>query len=104
MAVKQKSTAPSGLKITRSGLKFVTEWNQPSEGYEAQEHGHNLSYGFVDNYYKDLKGGIGKNAKKKTVDLDNEDGYGYGQFMTYYPYTYNVLSHFSFRVRGRSPT
>ena len=34
MGKSKKSTKPSGLKITRSGMKFICEWKIQSGGYD----------------------------------------------------------------------
>ena len=88
MGKSKKSTKPSGLKITRSGMKFICEWKIPSGGYDDGQQ------------FKSTPGGsanVGKKDTKKTISISASD---------YYP-NLNAqgkhkkkLTAFSFKVRG----
>lgn len=88
MGKSKKSKKPSGLKITRSGMKFICEWKIPSGGYDDGQQ------------FKSTPGGsanVGKKDTKKTISISASD---------YYP-NLNAqgkhkkkLTAFSFKVRG----
>ena len=90
MGKSKKSKKPSGLKITRSGMKFICEWKIPSGGYDDGQQ------------FKSTPGGsanVGKKDTKKTISISASD---------YYP-NLNAqgkhkkkLTAFSFKVRSHA--
>lgn len=94
----KKSAAPSGLTISRDGLKFTIEWKIPSKGYGA---GQWLWYRlrtkkkgatkWTWGKWKEIS--IGHKTTKKTVSLDKTK---------YYPATSKRLSGIEFKVKGKS--
>lgn len=95
---KKKSAAPSGLTISRDGLKFTIEWKIPSEGYGA---GQWLWYRLRTKkngatkwtWGKWKKISVGHKTTKKTVSLDKTK---------YYPATSKQLNAIEFKVKGKS--
>lgn len=95
---KKKSAAPSGLTISRDGLKFTIEWKIPSKGYGA---GQWLRYRlrtkkkgatkWTWEKWKEIS--VGHKTTKKTVSLDKTK---------YYPATSKRLSGIEFKVKGKS--
>lgn len=94
----KKTTAPSGLTITRDGLKFTIEWKIPSKGYGA---GQWLWYRlrtkkkgatkWTWGKWKEIS--VGHKTTKKTVSLDKTK---------YYPATSKRLNAIEFKVKGKS--
>lgn len=95
---KKKSAAPSGLTISRDGLKFTIEWKIPSKGYGA---GQWLWYRlrtkkkgatkWTWGKWKEIN--VGHKTTKKTISLDKTK---------YYPATSKRLSGIEFKVKGKS--
>ena len=95
---KKKSAAPSGLTISRDGLKFTIEWKIPSKGYGAGQWlwyrlrtKKNGSAKWTWGKWKKIS--VGHKATKKTVSLDKTK---------YYPATSKRLSGIEFKVKGKS--
>lgn len=95
---KKKSAAPSGLTISRDGLKFTIEWKIPSKGYGAGQWlwyrlrtKKNGSTKWTWGKWKKIS--VGHKATKKTVSLDKTK---------YYPATSKRLSGIEFKVKGKS--
>lgn len=94
----KKSAAPSGLTISRDGLKFTIEWKIPSKGYGA---GQWLWYRLRTKkngatkwtWGKWKKISVGHKTTKKTVSLDKTK---------YYPATSKRLNAIEFKVKGKS--
>ena len=95
---KKKSAAPSGLTISRDGLKFTIEWKIPSKGYGAGQWlwyrlrtKKNGSTKWTWGKWKKIS--VGHKATKKTVSLDKTK---------YYPVTSTRLNAIEFKVKGKS--
>lgn len=95
---KKKSAAPSGLSISRDGLKFTIEWKIPSKGYGAGQWlwyrlrtKKNGSTKWTWGKWKKIS--VGHKATKKTVSLDKTK---------YYPVTSTRLNAIEFKVKGKS--
>ena len=86
-----KTKAPSGLTITRKGLKFVCEWK-----ITAKDHGAGQELQYKTNLMKNwMSVTVGKTVTSKTVSLTAS---------YYFPNTSKKITSFSFRVRGKSAT
>jgi len=80
-----KSSKPTGLKITRNGLKFTCEWTIPKAGYGDGQKFKSTGQSEVS---------IGKTVKKKVITLSADN---------YYPTSgKKKLAKFTFHVRGNS--
>ena len=98
MAKKKKSAAPSGLTISRDGLKFTIEWKIPAKKYEDGQwlwyrlHTKNAGASKWDwTKWKEID--VGKSATKKTVALDAKN---------YYPVSSKLLNAIEFKVKGKT--
>ena len=89
---KKKSTAPSGLSISRDGLKFTISWKIPAKKYEDGQwlwyrlHTKNAGASKWD-WTKWKKINVGKSATKKTVALNAKN---------YYPVSSKLLNAIEF--------
>ena len=95
---KKKSAAPSGLSISRDGLKFTISWKIPAKKYEDGQwlwyrlHTKNAGASKWD-WTKWKKIDVGKSATKKTVALDAKN---------YYPVSSKLLNAIEFKVKGKT--
>lgn len=95
---KKKSAAPSGLSISRDGLKFTISWKIPAKKYEDGQwlwyrlHTKNAGASKWD-WTKWKKINVGKSATKKTVALNAKN---------YYPVSSKLLNAIEFKVKGKT--
>lgn len=94
----KKSSAPSGLSISRDNLKFTIEWKIPTKGYgEGQWLWYRLrtksTKSSTWSWSKWKKIAVGKKTTKKTVSLDRNK---------YYPYSSKMLNAIEFKIKGKS--
>ena len=94
----KKSAAPSGLSVSRDGMKFTISWKIPAKKYEDGQwlwyrlHTKNAGASKWD-WTKWKKIDVGKSATQKTVALDAKN---------YYPVSSKLLNAIEFKVRGKT--